>query len=126
MLMPISLATFRKLMMSITLRDLFLVPTAGARLAKVNTDAVFDASSETVVLYPENGGNLHCFTALTPCAVLDVMGPPYNRADGRDCAYYDESPYLTGEFLSFFFKQSPAGVESIHSNRRVLLLLLIW
>jgi len=92
--------------------DLFLVPTAGARLAKVNTDAVFDASSETVVLYPENGGNLHCFTALTPCAVLDVMGPPYNRADGRDCAYYDESPYLIGEFLSFF-KQSPADVESI-------------
>lgn len=66
---------------------------AGARLAKVNTDAVFDGSSETVVLYPENGGNLHCFTALTPCAVLDVMGPPYNRAQGRDCAYYSESPY---------------------------------
>jgi hypothetical protein len=48
----------------------------GSRLAKVNTDAVFDASSDTVVLYPENGGNLHCFTALTPCAVLDVMAPP--------------------------------------------------
>lgn len=67
----------------------------GARLAKVNTDAVFDASSETTVLYPENGGNLHCFTARTACAVLDVMGPPYNRADGRDCSYYDESPYLS-------------------------------
>lgn len=80
---------------------MFLVPTTGARLARVNTDAVFDASSETVVLYPENGGNLHCFTALTPCAVLDVMGPPYNRDEGRDCAYYSESPYSgsCGEFL---------------------------
>jgi hypothetical protein len=75
--------------------DILFVLTTGARLAKVNTDAVFDASSETTVLYPENGGNLHCFTARTACAVLDVMGPPYNRADGRDCSYYDESPYLS-------------------------------
>jgi len=122
---PISLSTFRKLMLSIMLCDLFLIPAAGARLAKVNTDAVFDASSETVVLYPENGGNLHCFTALTPCAVLDVMGPPYNRADGRDCAYYDESPYLIGEFLSFFFQAISCRCR-IYSNQRVLLLLLIW
>lgn len=82
--------------------DILFVLTTGARLAKVNTDAVFDASSETTVLYPENGGNLHCFTARTACAVLDVMGPPYNRADGRDCSYYDESPYLSsfGELLT--------------------------
>ncbi|KAM0888949.1 hypothetical protein ACQ4PT_028016 [Festuca glaucescens] len=60
----------------------------GARLAKLKTDAVFDASSETVVLYPEDGGNLHRFTATTPCAVLDVMGPPYCHDQGRDCSYY--------------------------------------
>jgi plant cysteine oxidase len=78
----------------------------------VNTDDAFDSSSETIVLYPENGGNLHCFTALTPCAVLDVMGPPYNRTDGRDCAYYSEAPYSSscGEFVSLI--QCAVVVES--------------
>ncbi|GJN18535.1 hypothetical protein PR202_gb05707 [Eleusine coracana subsp. coracana] len=69
----------------------------GARLAKLKTDAVFDASSETVVLYPENGGNLHCFTAATPCVVLDVMGPPYCQTQGRDCAYYGVKATRGGE-----------------------------
>jgi hypothetical protein len=61
--------------------------SVGARLAKLNTDAALDASSETVVLYPEYG-NLHCFTATDPCVVLDVMAPPYCQDEGRDCAYY--------------------------------------
>lgn len=61
----------------------------GARLAKMKTDAIFDASSETVVLYPEDGGNLHCLTAMSPCAMLDVMGPPYS--EGRDCSYFSKS-----------------------------------
>ncbi|KAJ1284080.1 hypothetical protein BS78_03G176300 [Paspalum vaginatum] len=60
----------------------------GARLAKLHTDAIFNASSETVVLYPENGGNLHRFTAISPCVVLDVMGPPYTEEEGRDCSYF--------------------------------------
>ncbi|TVU01945.1 hypothetical protein EJB05_52594 [Eragrostis curvula] len=86
----------------------------GTRLAKVNTDDAFDDSSETIVLYPENGGNLHCFTALTPCAVLDVMGPPYNRADGRDCAYYSEAPYSSscgGDNQFSWLKEIPSTFE---------------
>ncbi|CAL9144836.1 unnamed protein product [Musa hybrid cultivar] len=62
----------------------------GACLAKVNTDAIFKAPCETSVLYPTTGGNIHCFTAVTSCAVLDVLGPPYNDDEGRACSYYKE------------------------------------
>ncbi|CAL9180179.1 unnamed protein product [Musa hybrid cultivar] len=63
------------------------------RLAKVKTDAIFTAPCRTSVLYPEDGGNLHCFRARTCCAVLDVLGPPYSSARGRDCTYYHDRPY---------------------------------
>ncbi|CAL9765335.1 unnamed protein product [Musa acuminata subsp. burmannicoides] len=62
----------------------------GACLAKLNTDSVMNAPCETSILYPAAGGNMHCFTAVTPCAVLDVLGPPYNGPEGRDCKYYTE------------------------------------
>ncbi|KAL2900820.1 Plant cysteine oxidase 1, partial [Bienertia sinuspersici] len=63
------------------------------RLAKLKANSVFTAPCNTSVLYPTSGGNIHEFTAVTPCAVLDVLGPPYSREDGRDCSYYKEVPY---------------------------------
>ncbi|RRT86081.1 hypothetical protein B296_00001430 [Ensete ventricosum] len=68
----------------------------GLRLAKVKTDAIFTAPCEASVLYPEDGGNMHCFTARTSCAVLDVLGPPYSDPEqGRDCAYFIDLPFDT-------------------------------
>lgn len=64
-----------------------------ARLAKLKVDADFTAPCNTSILYPNDGGNMHCFTAVTQCAVLDVLGPPYNDAEGRYCAYYHEYPF---------------------------------
>ncbi|KAI4344022.1 hypothetical protein L6164_011299 [Bauhinia variegata] len=65
------------------------------RLAKLAADKVLTAPCETSVLYPKHGGNIHCFTAVTPCAVLDILAPPYIEDAGRKCAYYHDYPYST-------------------------------
>lgn len=69
------------------------LPTSQLRLARLKADGDFTAPCNTSVLYPTTGGNIHEFTAITPCAVLDVLGPPYSQEDGRDCSYYKDFPY---------------------------------
>ncbi|KAL8478747.1 hypothetical protein ACS0TY_030578 [Phlomoides rotata] len=62
-------------------------------LAKLAVDKVLTAPCSTSVLYPRTGGNVHCFTAITPCAVLDILAPPYDEFSGRRCSYYRDYPY---------------------------------
>ncbi|KAK4787025.1 hypothetical protein SAY86_010858 [Trapa natans] len=63
------------------------------RLATLKADRVLAAPCDSSVLYPTTGGNIHEFTALKPCAILDVLGPPYSKDDGRDCSFYRDYPY---------------------------------
>lgn len=63
------------------------------RLAEVKVDSEFTAPCNTRILYPADGGNMHCFTARTACAVLDVLGPPYCDSEGRHCQYYYDYPF---------------------------------
>lgn len=63
------------------------------RLAKLAVDKVVTAPCGTSVLYPKSGGNLHSFTAVTPCAVLDILTPPYREDLGRKCTYYRDYPF---------------------------------
>ncbi|KAK2663517.1 hypothetical protein Ddye_002091 [Dipteronia dyeriana] len=65
------------------------------RLAKLAVDEVLTPASGTSVLYPKSGGNLHSFTAVTPCAVLDILSPSYREEAGRKCTYYIDYPYST-------------------------------
>ncbi|KAI4339566.1 hypothetical protein MLD38_024494 [Melastoma candidum] len=68
------------------------VHPSGARLAEVKVDSEFTAPCNTSVLYPADGGNMHRFTGVTACAILDVLGPPYSDPDGRHCTYYRDHP----------------------------------
>ncbi|KXG27378.1 plant cysteine oxidase 3 isoform X2 [Sorghum bicolor] len=64
-----------------------------ARLAKLHMDDVLTAPCPTSILYPQSGGNLHCFTSVSSCAVLDVLAPPYNNDAGRLCTYFHDYPF---------------------------------
>lgn len=69
------------------------VNVAAGRLARVVADdQVLQAPCKASVLFPRRGGNIHSFTALTPCAILDVLTPPYAEERGRPSTYYSETP----------------------------------
>ncbi|KAI4381604.1 hypothetical protein MLD38_007664 [Melastoma candidum] len=72
--------------------------SSNAKPARVKMNGIITAPCKSSVLYPTTGGNIHEFKAVTPCAILDVIGPPYSQQDGRDCSYYRVVP--SPEFLA--------------------------
>ena len=43
-----------------------------------------------LVLYPDHGPSMHCFTAMSDHVILfDILSPPYHSKD-RPCSYFKE------------------------------------
>ncbi|VAH38439.1 unnamed protein product [Triticum turgidum subsp. durum] len=88
------------------------------RLAKLHADDVLTAPCPTTVLYPQSGGNLHSFTSVASCAVLDVLAPPYAEDAGRICTYFNDYPFSSfssGRAKTVDSPDNYAWIEAINS-----------
>lgn len=84
----------------------------GFRLAELKADTVLEAPCEASVLYPTTGGNIHSFTAVTSCAVLDILTPPYKD----DPSYYRPYPFRRG-----LLNDEGENIRDVDCERYVLL-----
>jgi len=67
----------------------------------VAVDELREAPCRASVLFPRSGGNIHTLTAVTPCALLDVLAPPYAEDLGRPSTYFSDMPVpsLPGTYI---------------------------
>nr|CAB3457325.1 unnamed protein product [Digitaria exilis] len=67
-------------------------PRKGGLAKVVAVDELREAPCKASALFPRSGGNIHTLTAVTPCALLDVLAPPYSEDLGRPSTYFSDTP----------------------------------
>ena len=67
------------------------LPRQEVRVHAHENEATMISAPEVTMLYPQKA-NIHQFTAgKYGAAVLDVLIPPYDAMDGRDCTFYEKA-----------------------------------
>lgn len=54
------------------------------------------AAPTSRILFPKQGGNFHSFKSSEGCVIMDVMSPPYDEDEGRECTYFQALPNNNG------------------------------
>lgn len=109
-----------------------VIPEFNPPLTPLQTDNLWRSVLRSVAEYTENSGpclltplrdNLHQIDAVGgPAAFLDILAPPYNPDDGRDCHYYSILKTVAEKQTSNKGKSSEEHGEEKEENKEIWLL----
>lgn len=78
----------------------------GAFVGHITSEGILEEDNGSVFLLP-NKSNLHQLEALSDCAILDVLAPPYAPEFGRPCNYYRSKSERNGKEVELERTQPP-------------------
>lgn len=101
---------------------------ATSSTAKLVLDEVIDASSGPAAIFPASGGNIHQFTAMSDCAVLDILAPPYSPHGGQLPLFCLQQQYCVTTKIRTMAKtmclSSPCSHAHSKETRHIICLLV--
>ena len=75
-------------------------------------DTILTPEAPTFCLQP-SFANIHCFEALSECAVLDLLLPPYDDDAGRACHYFEAVDWSDARKLELILSEPLPGTLNI-------------
>lgn len=78
-------------------------------------DTILTPEAPTFCLQP-SFANIHCFEALSECAVLDLLLPPYDDDAGRACHYFEAVDWSDARKLELILSEPLPGTLNIQGE----------